>query len=633
MFCGPVAQLGERHIRIVEVASSILARSKYSGLRVLRQTTRRICPQSVVWTDPPTLCGGNSPQVHHLLKIAIQTLMKQSKALYVGLGQINPTVGDFAGNTDKICSYIESAETQGLDLLIFPELSISGYPVWDLANKASFIQKNQESLRTIIAVTKGKHVAVTVGFIDHPQRGETKSHNALAVIRNGKVIHKQYKTLLPTYDVFLEQIFFASGKTHKVLLLGNHRIGASICEDIWDDSYSIKPAKILARKGAKILINISASPYHKDVVAARGRVILRKAKEYGLWIIYVNQVGGQDDLVFDGRSFICNPKGQIQFQAEPFREGLYKTRLDFQKNRSIQPAGKVINTVREMYQALVLGLSDYVRKNRFRRVVVGLSGGIDSALVATLARDALGPQSVIGVAMPGPFSSSHSIRDARHLAECLGIEFRMKPIRSHYSNFIKEAIQEKQKRRMKPVERTKITLAMENLQARLRGLELMYLSNDEGALLLTTGNKSELAMGYCTLYGDMCGGLSVLGDVYKTDVYRIAEFRNSISKVIPDSSLKKAPSAELRPHQKDQDSLPSYSILDQVLFLYIEKNKSFQEIVKTLGQKGVSIHTIKRVLRAVDHNEYKRRQLPPALRVTEKAWFGRRMPITNRFEE
>ena len=285
-----------------------------------------------------------------------------------------------------------------------------------------------------------------------------------------------------------------------------------------------------------------------------------------------------------------------------------------------------------MYEALTLGLRDYIRKNRFKKVVIGISGGIDSALVATLAADALGPESVIGVSLPGPYSSQHSLKDARALAQNLGIEYRVVPIRQQYDHFIREAISEKKRRKVASVEKKSITVAMENLQARLRALELMYLSNDEGVLLLTTGNKSELAMGYSTLYGDMCGGLSVLGDVYKTDVYRIARYRNSLGQVIPDSTLRKAPSAELRPNQKDQDSLPPYSILDQILHHYIERNMSFDEIIKVLAPKHVSVETVRRVLRMVDHNEYKRRQLPPSLRITQKSWFGRRMPITNRFE-
>lgn len=554
------------------------------------------------------------------------------KTLNIGLAQINPTVGDFKDNTQKICTYIESAERQGLDLVVFPELAICGYPVWDLANKTTFVQKNLESLKQIIRNTRGKRVVVVVGFIDRAGESHRKNHNALAVIRGGKLIRKQYKTLLPTYDVFLEEIFFAPAESHSVFTMNSFRFGTSICEDIWDDQYRIKPAKILARKGAKILINISASPYHKEAVLARHRMILRKAKEYGLWIVYVNQVGGQDDLIFDGRSFVCDPKGHLHFQADPFREALFKIELDLKSRDSRPSEAQRIDTVKDVYQALLLGLSDYVRKNGFKKVVVGLSGGIDSALVAVLARDALGPENVIGVSMPGPYSSVASVNDARALARNLGIEFRLKPIRSHYRDFLHAATAEKKKRCVESIEVKSVTVAMENLQARLRGLELMYLSNDERTLLLTTGNKSELAMGYCTLYGDMCGGLSVIGDVYKTDVYRLARYRNSLSKVIPDSIIRKAPSAELRPNQKDQDSLPPYSVLDQILYLYIEKNQGVDEIVRKLGRKHISAKLIKSVLRTVDANEYKRRQLPPSLRITEKAWFGRRMPITNRFE-
>lgn len=552
--------------------------------------------------------------------------------LTVGLAQINPTVGNFRDNTRKICSYIDAAEAQKLELVVFPELAVCGYPVWDLANKTAFVRKNLESLKRIVRRTKGKRVVAVVGFIDRARDGRRKNHNALAVIRNGKVIHKQYKTLLPTYDVFLEEIFFSPAKSHNAFSVNRLKFGASICEDIWDDPYSLKPAKILAKKGAKILINISASPYHKEAVLARHRTILRKAKEYGLWIIYVNQVGGQDDLIFDGRSFVSDPKGRLHFEADPFREALFKVALDLKSHEGYRSEAERIDTIKEVYQALVLGLSDYMRKNGFGKVVVGLSGGIDSALVATLARDALGPGSVMGVAMPGPYSSRGSLTDANALARNLGIEFRVIPIRSQYRNFIRAQVAEKNMRRVAAVERKAVTVAMENLQARLRGIELMYLSNDERALLLTTGNKSELAMGYCTLYGDMCGGLSVIGDVYKTDVYRLVRYRNSLSKVIPDSIIKKAPSAELRPHQKDQDSLPPYSVLDQILFWYIEKNKSVEEIVGTLGRKHIRPETIRNVLRTVDANEYKRRQLPPSLRITEKAWFGRRMPITNRFE-
>lgn len=547
----------------------------------------------------------------------------------IGLGQINPTVGDFAGNTKKICDFIERSESKKLDWVIFPELSICGYPVWDLANKKSFVAAGLKSLEQIARFTKGRKIHVALGFVDAAP-AERKSYNALAVIRNGKIIHKQYKTLLPTYDVFLEEIFFTPGKEHQVFSADGTTFGASICEDIWDDQYAIKPVKILAQKGAKVLINISASPYHKEALAARRKVIQKKAKAHKLWVIYVNQVGGQDDLIFDGRSFVCDPQGKIRYQAEAFREGLYEVSLKSRPSlRAIPPrreseaisGARNDGVVKNMYEAILLGLKDYVRKNRFKKVVLGLSGGIDSALVAAFAADALGPEAVIGVALPGPFSSPQSLRDAKKLAENLGIEFRTKSIVEAYDNFIKDVAKSGEH----------ITVAMENLQARLRGIELMYISNDEGALLLTTGNKSELAMGYSTLYGDMCGGLSVIGDIYKTEVYRLSKYRNTILPVIPDEILKRPPTAELRPNQKDQDSLPPYPVLDLILSLYIEKNQGYDEIVKKVKAKKISPETVWQVLSAVDHNEYKRRQLPPALRITEKAWFGRRMPITNLF--
>lgn len=554
------------------------------------------------------------------------------KSLIIGLGQINSTVGDFSGNARKIISYLELAERGKVDLIIFPELAVSGYPVWDLANKKSFVEAGLKALAEIVKATRTIHAAVAVGFIDRASANHGKTHNAIALIHRGKVIHKQYKTLLPTYDVFLEEIFFARETRHQIFRLKNIPMGASICEDIWDDPYAVKPAKILAGRGARVLINISASPYHRNVAKVREELIRRKAREYGLWIVYVNQVGGQDDLIFDGRSFICDPKGRICFQAEAFEEGFYRFELHLTaKQIRLEPLRRS-DPAKEMYQALSLGLSDYVRKNRFQRVAVGLSGGVDSALVASIAADALGADRVIGVGMPGPFSSPGSLRDAKKLAQNLGIEFRILPIRSEYRRLIDSTAQEKKSRSADVRERASVTLAMENLQARLRGLKLMYLSNDEKLLLLTTGNKSELAMGYCTLYGDMCGGLSVLGDVYKTDVYRLARWRNSISNVIPQATLIKAPSAELRPNQKDQDSLPPYSVLDQILYGYIEANQSYDELCKRLARKGISGKTIRRVILTVDHNEYKRRQLPPLLRVTEKAWFGRRMPITNQFE-
>lgn len=537
-----------------------------------------------------------------------------------GIGQINPTVGDFKQNLQKICKLIQAGEHQKLDWVIFPEMSVCGYPVWDLATKKSFVQKNLEALNQIVRFTKGKKIRAVVGFIDLADSDGRKNYNALAVIQNGKIIHKQYKTLLPTYDVFLEEIFFLSGSQHEILDVDGIVFGTTICEDIWDEQYPVKPVKILAEKGAKILINISASPYHKEAMLARREVILQKARQYGVWVIYVNQVGGQDDLIFDGRSFVCDPQGVIRYQAKPFQEGLFKVTLSTKK--TIAPAA--LDTTREMYEAILLGLKDYIRKNGFKKVVLGLSGGIDSALVATFAADALGPKNVIAVALPGPFSSPQSLRDAKTLAKKLGIRFRTKSIVPAYDQFM-ASYRSKGNRQ--------ISVAMENLQARLRALELMYISNNEGALLLTTGNKSELAMGYSTLYGDMCGGLSVIGDIYKTDVYRLAKYRNSISEVIPSSIMRRPPTAELRPNQRDQDSLPPYSVLDFILYLYIEKSHSFEEIAEKVKAKKISLEIVRRVLTSVDRNEYKRRQLAPALRITEKAWFGRRMPITNLFHE
>lgn len=554
--------------------------------------------------------------------------MKINQNIRIGIGQINPTVGDFDGNREKIIAQIKKANAEGVDLLVFPELSVCGYPVWDLANKKQFIDAGKDSLKKITQATKGMRLHAVVGFIDDGSAKSGKSRNALAVISNGKIIQTHDKVLLPTYDVFLEQIYFESGESYHLFKLKNMKAGTSICEDLWDDLYPLKPTRQIKRKGADLLINISASPFHRNVARIRHDLIARKAKKNKLWIIYANQVGSQDDLVFDGRSLIANPKGEIVFQAPAFQEGLFIAEIgpESKKQAKSDP-----NQVDDMYRALVLGIRDYMRKNRFAKAVIGMSGGIDSALVATLACDAIGASNVLGVTMPGEYSSTGSYEDSEKLAKNLGFEIRKQPITPMYKNFIETAIEQKNKRGISAVEKDKITLAMENLQARLRALQLMYISNDENRLLLSTGNKSELAMGYCTLYGDMCGGLCVLGDVYKTDVYKIARYRNSVSRVIPDAILDKAPSAELRPNQKDQDSLPPYEALDKILEFYIEKNLSKTQIAQKLKAEKVSLEFIADILQKVNRNEYKRRQTPPLIRVTEKAWFGRRMPITNQF--
>lgn len=544
---------------------------------------------------------------------------------------MNPTVGDYSANAQKIMEWIDRAELQRADLIVFPEMSLCGYPVWDLANKQRFVSQGLEHLKRITAFTGSKKVTAVVGYIEPGENSEGRNRNAMAWIMNGTIIFKYIKRLLPTYDVFLEDIFFEPGLKSKVLKWNNIKIGNTICEDIWDARYPQKPVRDLARQGMQLGVNISASPYYAGVAQTRESLVKRHVKSSRAPMLYVNQVGAQDDLIFDGRSFLTDAAGRVLFQAPAFKEGLFFYDLCLGKKQSSIPAVKS-SPVSEVYEALVSGVRDYCKKNRFQKVVMGLSGGIDSALVATIACDALGADAVLGVTMPGTYSSKGSWTDAKKLADALGIKCRMYPIGKKYEFLVAHYHQQKKRLNLPFPQKGQISLAMENLQARIRGLELMYISNDEGRLLLTTGNKSELAMGYCTLYGDMAGGLSVIGDVFKTDVYALAKYRNSISPVIPKASISKAPSAELRPNQKDQDSLPPYSVLDEILRLYIEKNQSREAIIKRLARKRISPATVIEVIRKVDHNEYKRRQTPPILRVSEKAWFGRRMPITNRFE-
>ena len=554
------------------------------------------------------------------------------KMLRIGLGQVNPTVGDFPGNLRKITGFVRLAGEKKCDLVIFPELAVSGYPVWDLAVKKSFVRENLRSLEAIVRESRRFEGAVVVGFIDEGRPGDGKTYNALAWIERGRIRLRQYKTLLPTYDVFLEQIFFKPGERHDTIAWKGMRVGSAVCEDLWDENYSRKPLQILSEEGADLVVVINASPYHREVARTRDELLKRQTRKYGFPVVYVNQVGGQDDLIFDGRSFVTDSRGEVIFRAPAFEEGLfiYDWRWN-EKNLPLTPLPENSGGPSEIYEALTLGIRDYVRKNGFDKVVIGLSGGIDSALTAALAADALGPERVLGVTMPGVYSSMGSWQDSEELAQNLGIAFRNYPIRAKYQFLLKAYEKEREGEGRRPSGKARVTLAMENLQARLRGLELMYISNDEGRLVFTTGNKSEMAMGYCTLYGDMAGGLCVLGDVYKTDVYRLARFRNQTDPVIPEATLTKAPSAELRPNQTDQDSLPPYEILDEILRLYIEKEKGAGEIFKALRSRRVTRQTIAGVIHRVDHNEYKRRQSPPILRVTEKAWFGRRMPITNRF--
>lgn len=565
------------------------------------------------------------------------------KKIRFALAQMNPTVGDYAANARKILRWIRAAESQRSDLIVFPELALCGYPVWDLANKRDFVDQGLSWVERIAAATRSMNITVALGVIDREEsvsqgspRGIVQHHpgslNSLFWISKGKVRARQAKRLLPTYDVFLEDIFFQPSDRSSVIPWKGNKVAPTICEDIWDDRYRIKPLKDLRAQGANIAVNISASPHYRGVSDIRDALIKKQTIRHGMPLVYVNQVGAQDDLVFDGRSLFCDAHGRLIFRAPAFEEGLFYVDSDPAKETAALPADSLSGSPQEMYEALVLGVRDYCRKNGFERVLIGLSGGIDSALVAALAADALGPKAVLGVTMPGTYSSRGSWQDSEDLAERLGIEFRNHAIDKKYKFLVSAYRRDRVKEGGKVAPRDKITLAMENLQARIRGMELMYLSNDENRLLLTTGNKSELAMGYCTLYGDMAGGLAVLGDVYKTDVYRLSLYRNTLSEVIPRPILTKAPSAELRPNQKDQDSLPPYEILDEILYLYIEKNCGRDEIKAFLGASGAKAAMVNSVIRKVDHNEYKRRQTPPILRVTGKAWFGRRMPITNRFD-
>ncbi len=544
--------------------------------------------------------------------------------LRLALAQINPTVGDFPANRKKILEWIRRAQKNKADLIVFPEMALCGYPVWDLANHKDFVQSSEESLAYLQKLTQRLEIGIVLGLIlPGNQPALKRNYNALVFMHRGKIVYSYAKQLLPTYDVFLEDIFFEPGTSNRPIEFKNWRLGFTICEDIWDSRYPKKPVQELGKKGIDLLINISASPYHKEAAIQRLHTVQRHVREHHIPAIYLNQVGAQDDLIFDGKSFILNPDGAMVHELPSFQETMSYYQIsahNFAEKISFHPN----NEPAHIYEALKLGVRDYCRKNSFTKVVLGLSGGIDSALTAAIAVDALGSDAVKGITMPSIYSSPGSWQDARDLAHLLGIEFEVRPIKHNYQSFLRS-------RYGKKYESQKITLSMENLQARLRGLDLMFCSNEEGRLLLTTGNKSELAMGYCTLYGDMCGGLAVLGDVYKTDVYRLAYYRNEISKVIPESTLTKPPSAELRPNQKDQDSLPPYDVLDSILVCLIEKQMAADDIYQTLRHLKISKSLIKWVIQRVDHNEYKRRQTPPILRVTEKAWFGRRMPITNKF--
>jgi len=550
--------------------------------------------------------------------------------MIIALAQHNPVVGDIEGNTARILESLAQARQQGAELVVFPELSILGYPPKDLLLKPKMIQDNVAAVERIAKACDG--VAAIVGFA-HQNTAPTGRHlrNSAAVCAGGRVISIHHKSLLPTYDVFDEQRYFEPGPDVQLATLplaGGRtvRIGISICEDLWNDEsilgrklYTVSPVQKLAEAGAELFVNLSASPYWLDKHDTRVALFGKQAATHRIPLLFVNQGGGNDELVFDGVSTAFSADGRVIAQARAFAEDLLvvDTAATTSQRMETCPRGE-----EGLYEALVLGTRDYVNKCGFRGVVIGLSGGIDSAVTAAVAVEALGRDRVHGVAMPSRYSSDHSVNDAKELAENLGIDFQIIPIgRMH----------EVAERELTPFFAGRAPdITEENIQARLRGLVLMSLSNKFGWLVLTTGNKSELAVGYCTLYGDMCGGLAVIGDVPKMWVYRVANCinRRAGRPVIPTSTIAKPPSAELRPNQTDQDTLPPYDVLDRIVEAYVERDESVENITAL----GIERREVERVVGMIDGNEYKRRQAAPGVRITPKA-FGkdRRLPITNRY--
>jgi len=543
----------------------------------------------------------------------------------IALGQINTLIGDFSGNSAKIIDFSRRARSAGVDLVLFPELSVCGYPPRDLVERPWFVERNREAVETIARETEG--IAVICGLVTPAKSATGKSvMNSAALLRDGEIAFIQSKRLLPSYDVFDEMRNFAPAERQQLFCLGNKEVALTVCEDAWNDKhfwdrplYGVDPVEDLIGAGGQVLLNISASPFYLRKRELRREMLEAVAARYHVPVGFVNQVGGNDSLVFDGSSFALGSDGKVIAQAKSFAEDIicFDT-VSLTGDIHDQDAGLEASA----YSALVLGTRDYVRKCGFQRVVLGLSGGIDSALTACIAVDALGRENVIGVGMPGPYSSQGSIDDSVALAKNLGIRFETVPIGGIFDCYLKS---------LKPVFAGRgPDVTEENIQARIRGSLMMAMSNKFGALVLTTGNKSEIGVGYCTLYGDMCGGLAVISDVPKTLVYRLARYVNMRSAVIPVSTIEKAPSAELRPGQKDSDSLPPYEILDAVLEDYVEDNKSPEKIA---AERGYDLALVRKVAHMVDMNEYKRQQAAPGLKISEKAFgFGRRYPIAAKTE-
>ncbi len=566
----------------------------------------------------------------------------------VGLAQVNPTVGDLRGNAALVRWHIAEAKKRGVQLLAFPELVLCGYPPEDLLLKPAFLRDCDRELHSLARASRG--IAVIVGCPERPGRRQGPLYNSAFLLYKGKVASSYRKINLPNYGVFDEKRYFTAGSSATVLDFAGTKVGLNICEDVWVDDGPIGCQA--GAGGAGIIINISASPYHRRKGPERERLMQKRARENDVWLCYINLLGGQDELLFDGSSVICSPRGETVARAAPFREEMIIADVPARKRagkagRGASCASITVETVdlpglpnkkaaplprrkrsgqpgpvEEIYDALVMGTRDYILKNGFSGVVLGLSGGIDSALTASIAVDAVGPDSVHCVTMPSGFTSSGTLGDARRLAENLRVdlfEYSVSEIFDSYRDLLRPAVPKKG-----------IGVTEENIQARIRGNILMALSNRFGWLVLATGNKSEIAVGYCTLYGDMVGGFAVLKDVPKTLVYALSRWRNREAgrAIIPASTIRRRPSAELRPDQADEDSLPPYPVLDRIIELYVEGDLSASEIVAA----GIDRATVRRVIRMIDFSEYKRRQGPPGIKITPKA-FGRdrRLPITNRY--
>ena len=545
----------------------------------------------------------------------------------VTIAQLNPTVGDISGNVAKIVRTLSECAPYLPDLVIFTELFLVGYPPKDLLERSWFIARAQEAVDELRRVSKGyPGTGILLGApLPTAQANGKGLYNAALLLYQGEILARQAKSLLPTYDVFDEARYFDPAPEVQAVSFKGERLGIHVCEDAWTDPtlwarrppYTFDPVQALAKQGATLFINISASPFNVGKEAVRFGLIREHARRHGIPFVYVNQIGGNDDLLFDGRSMCLDRRGEPLATLQPFSEQVQTIESD-------QPgiAGSYVpqEESASVHDALVMGLRDYMCKTGFSRAVIGLSGGIDSAVTCCLAVKALGQENVLGITMPSPYSSTGSIEDSRQLARNLGIEFRVIPISGIYQAYL-DTLKEHFAGRP-PNE------AEENIQARIRGNILMAMSNKFGYLVLSTGNKSELAVGYCTLYGDMSGGLAVISDVPKTMIYELARYINREIEVIPCASITKPPSAELKPNQVDQDTLPPYPVLDQILHHYVEEGHSVQEIVA----RGFDPDIVKWVARAVDRNEYKRKQAAPGLKVTTKAFgVGRRMPIAARF--